>query len=319
MNGTNALINRASLDLDAGSGHLDRFERLSRIARRMLAVPVFSIIDNAGEHLWDATQTLPAGQHALGQSRLWSEIGQYTEVCVLTDLGQETRFANDPLVVAEAGLRFLAAMPLKALDGVRLGTLVIADRIPRTLTDDDLITLEDLGRTVATELALERTSTTDAMTALLNRAGLLHSGHLALELCRRHEKPLSVLYFDLKGFKRINDEHGHSEGDIAICAFARLLKGAARNSDLVARPGGDEFVVLAIGHGPEHQPAPLLHRLKDAVDRHNKDAGKPYELAYSVGVLTSKVEAETRLAALIAAADDRMYVQKRSQQACAQL
>lgn len=94
------------------------------------------------------------------------------------------------------------------------------------------------------ELAREATrSTNDALTGLLNRTGwdLKVSAYVAL--ARRQQKPVAFMIFDLDDLKKTNDESGHAAGDRLLIEFARQLEKAVRESDIVARIGGDEFAV----------------------------------------------------------------------------
>jgi diguanylate cyclase (GGDEF)-like protein len=86
----------------------------------------------------------------------------------------------------------------------------------------------------------ERASSTDALTGLLNRAGVERE----IENRIRVERPFSLVLLDLNGFKRINDTYGHAAGDAVLQSFAAEFKGQFRSMDVVGRWGGDEFVVL---------------------------------------------------------------------------
>jgi diguanylate cyclase (GGDEF)-like protein/hemerythrin-like metal-binding protein len=90
-----------------------------------------------------------------------------------------------------------------------------------------------------------RQADTDALTGLLNRLGFNGAFGREFERARRYKLPLSVVILDLDHFKRVNDVHGHSAGDQVLVGVARILEGQVRQSDFVARWGGEEFVVLA--------------------------------------------------------------------------
>jgi diguanylate cyclase (GGDEF)-like protein/hemerythrin-like metal-binding protein len=90
-----------------------------------------------------------------------------------------------------------------------------------------------------------RQADTDALTGLLNRLGLNGAFSREFERAGRYGQPLSVVMLDLDHFKRVNDEHGHAAGDQVLVGVARLLEANVRDSDAIARWGGEEFVVMA--------------------------------------------------------------------------
>ena len=87
-------------------------------------------------------------------------------------------------------------------------------------------------------------ATTDSLTGLLNRAGFFERASLAVNAASRYGYAIAIAYIDLDGFKSINDKLGHSQGDRALRAVGALLGDTSRKSDVIARFGGDEFVVL---------------------------------------------------------------------------
>ena len=95
------------------------------------------------------------------------------------------------------------------------------------------------------ELALA--ADTDPLTGLLNRRAFEVRAVVALARARERGSPLGLVLFDLDHFKRVNDDHGHHWGDEVLVRFARVLRAASRDGDLVARLGGEEFVVLLPG------------------------------------------------------------------------
>ncbi len=108
----------------------------------------------------------------------------------------------------------------------------------------------------ATDLAIaqgayEGMATHDQATGLLNRHGLLSAtGHL-VSTARRNGEPIFAVFVDVVGLKSVNDRHGHGTGDVVIARCADAVRIASRDCDLVARWGGDEFVVIGIGPMPE--------------------------------------------------------------------
>ena len=97
----------------------------------------------------------------------------------------------------------------------------------------------------------ERLADRDVLTPLLNRRAFVREVQRAIALTRRHKTPASVIYFDMDGFKQINDRYGHAAGDAVLIGVAEQLLAAVREADVVGRIGGDEFAVLL-----QHADAP---------------------------------------------------------------
>lgn len=159
--------------------------------------------------------------------------------------------------------------------------------------------------------ALAEQSITDALTGLLNRRGLEHLGAHALAHAARAFEPALLLYLDMNGFKPINDECGHAAGDAALRDAAAALRSVFREDDVIARVGGDEFVVVACDASP-HDAALLASRIDDAL-RTRSWGDAPYaprRLHASVGWSAFDPARPVDLAALVREADAAMYAVK---------
>lgn len=172
---------------------------------------------------------------------------------------------------------------------------------------EDLEALQDLGQKFAA-LAM---ATVDELTGLSNRCGFLSIASHSLALCHRDHRAAMLLYFDLDGFKQINDSLGHAMGDAAIRDFAEILLESFRDSDVVARLGRDEFCALLTGADEQGIAAPV-RRLEAAVAARNAEPGRAYRLAYSMGAVVYSRREHHSIADLLADADRCMYEQKRS-------
>jgi diguanylate cyclase (GGDEF)-like protein len=144
----------------------------------------------------------------------------------------------------------------------------------------------------------------DALTDLLNRRGFEEAFDVELERARRAEAPLSLIVGDLDRFKRINDEHGHAAGDVALKRVADLIEAAKRRVDFAARIGGEEFALLA-ADSDEHGAYMLAERIREDVEA--GDDG----LTVSFGVATFPVHGSSP-EALLKAADQALYAAKRA-------
>lgn len=157
------------------------------------------------------------------------------------------------------------------------------------------------------ELELRDQSLTDELTGINNRRAFYMLGEYMFSEGKRDGVPLTILFFDLDGLKQVNDTLGHDAGSQLICDFSRLLSAEFRDSDVVARLGGDEFAVLA--RGPDSLEA-AVRRLERAVGAWNGEAGRPYQIGYSVGQAYTESEGTASFAELVARADAAMYEQK---------
>ena len=157
-------------------------------------------------------------------------------------------------------------------------------------------------------------SITDELSGLLNRRGFDLLAEQALKTARRAKSELTLIYADLDGLKRVNDELGHQAGDTMIIETAQLLRKSFRESDLVARLGGDEFAVLAVS---TDSPESMLARLEKSVVQVNKSGSLPFRLSFSSGHVQCLQHGEKSLPELLADADARMYVQKQERRRAA--
>lgn len=289
----------------------ERFDRLTRLAKRLFGVPIVLISLVDAHRQWfkscvglDMSET-PREISFCGHAILADEI------FLIPDATQDPRFADNPLVTGEPHIRFYAGCPLSVGVGGRLGTLCLIDTEPRQMGADDLALLRDLARMAEQELAAVQMATLDELTGLSNRRGFMALAQHALQWCQRHRQPATLLYMDLDEFKPINDRFGHAEGDLALKAFAQCLGEAFRGSDVIARQGGDEFLVLLTESTPE-QASAALERLRSLLQAYNRSSARGYALDFSVGAVSFDRERHATLDAWLAAADQAMYAAKRA-------
>lgn len=163
------------------------------------------------------------------------------------------------------------------------------------------------------EEELRALSLTDDLTGLYNRRGFCALAGQQLKVANRQERGLLMLTADLDHLKEINDSFGHEEGDLSLVDTASVLKRSARESDIIARIGGDEFAIIAI-ETPDMNGETLTERIRNNMAAHNARANKPYELSLSIGVVDSKHEQTCSINSLLSAADKLMYDEKRDRQ-----
>jgi len=203
----------------------------------------------------------------------------------------------------------------------RSGPLVLWKYNNVLLTDEDVEPFvlghaQDVTQLVKAQEALKNLSLTDDLTGQYNRRGFLTLAEQQIKL-ERHEgtaRGLLLLFADLDGLKQINDTYGHDAGSDAIITFAAIIKSVVRDSDLVARWGGDEFVILTIGSQDKNSKS-ITERITEKLDEYNLQSGKPYRIECSLGSAAVITTHERSIDEIIAEADAAMYHEKRRRKA----
>ena len=193
---------------------------------------------------------------------------------------------------------FLAA----AVFGVKLA---LALRLVSTLLVARRRLEAEVEHRLAAERELHALAQRDEVTKLANRRSVSETGARIIAQAQRHDRSVAVMMLDLDGFKKINDLHGHLVGDQVLEGFARRLEGALRGADIVARFGGDEFVVLM----PDTDQAGALaaaQRVQHAI----RQAPKLCGVTVSIGVAVAR-GAAANLEQLLSRADEMLLQAKR--------
>ncbi|MCU0579798.1 MAG: PAS domain S-box protein [Desulfobacterota bacterium] len=158
---------------------------------------------------------------------------------------------------------------------------------------------------------LRALSLIDELTGLYNRRGFLTLARQQLKMADRMDRGIFLLFADLDDLKDINDNHGHSAGDRALQEVAGIFKDTFREPDILARIGGDEFVVLAVEGTSVANPEILSVRLANNLAEFNDRNRLPYGLSLSQGVVRHVPGRLTSIEELMAQADRLMYEKKR--------
>ncbi len=151
----------------------------------------------------------------------------------------------------------------------------------------------------------------DSLTGLLNRRGLAEHGAVAYASARRANRPISVVVADIDRFKFINDDFGHAVGDNALCHFAELLGHRRREEDILARLGGEEFVVVLPGVDTSTaiEIGEQLRKLIEASPMETEQGGLVMTSSFGVATLNAK---DACLTDIIIRADRALYRSKRA-------
>ena len=163
---------------------------------------------------------------------------------------------------------------------------------------------------------LKRLSHRDDLTGVLNRRGLLEQGQVLVRSALRNGGRIGVVLCDLDGLKDINDNFGHGDGDLAIRCLARALEDGFRQSDVVARQGGDEFAVITVMSADGALEGPI-HRVREALHRRSSELGRPWEAKTSAGWMAWDPGDGNTLEGALARADELLYQDKRKRKGLA--
>jgi diguanylate cyclase (GGDEF)-like protein len=236
------------------------------------------------------------------------------------DLVHEHRYLED-MRLLEEGLRSYALFPLSSRERA-IGVLALGSCQTGAFDEGTLARLQPLADAVA--LAFENVrlfqktrelSITDEVTPLHNFRYFHQALERELKLVNRYGSTLSLLFVDLDRFKPINDQYGHLRGSRTLREVGFLIRAAVRETDIPARYGGDEFVVIL----PQTDGASariLAEKLRHLVEGHTflQEEGINARLGLSYGIAVYPQDAQTK-EALIRLADERMYANKEERKA----
>jgi diguanylate cyclase (GGDEF)-like protein len=158
---------------------------------------------------------------------------------------------------------------------------------------------------------LRNLSLTDDLTGLYNRRGFFALADQHLKTARRTKRLVALIYIDMDDLKAINDTRGHKEGSNALQEIADVLRSTFRSSDIMARIGGDEFVILET-YAEQNEAQNSVARLQDNLRQRNVESARDYELSLSIGVALVESDDSLTIEALLTRGDGLMYEQKRN-------
>jgi diguanylate cyclase (GGDEF)-like protein len=230
----------------------------------------------------------------------------HKQPAVVPDIYQDARIPHE--AYRPTFVKSLAMVPIRSVDPVgAIGNYWAAEHPPteeevrllQALADSTSVALENVS--VYAELAeTQARATTDELTGLLNRRGFALSAQATLDAAHAAGVDALLLYVDLNGLKQVNDAEGHQAGDALIRAAADTLRSLARDGDLIARMGGDEFCALAIDLPVRGQA--VKRRLVEELTARGVSA--------AIGYVEVGPASELSVAQLVDLADARMYAEK---------
>ena len=232
----------------------------------------------------------------------------------VTGARSETFSAIRKRALAKAGAYATAAAPAPADKTAFLG-LTEADLTPavQQAVKTLLTEIEDLrgevSRLKARLAEAEELADRDALTPVLNRRAFVRELGRIRTFSQRYGSPASLVYFDIDGFKGVNDRYGHAAGDAALQAVAARLAANVRESDIVGRMGGDEFAVI-LAQADRATAEAKAKSLANEIEKSPIEFGDwtaPIHISYGVREISQAQEPEE----IVAEADAAMFLRKR--------
>jgi diguanylate cyclase (GGDEF)-like protein len=306
----------------------ERFERITRLARRALDVPIAAItVVEDGRQWFKSVAGLQVTELPLEKS-LCTEVLRDGCAVIVPDTLQDLYLSENPLVCGKPKIRFYAGAPLKDSGKKTVGTLCAMDTDPREPDANFATILADLADMAQRELfsvelnnaqsalvsklgRARRQAMFDPLTRLWNRRGGTELLNSALKDALKHDHTLGVCLADIDNFKQINDQFGHQVGDQVLRRMAEGIVASVRPQDIVCRYGGEEFLVIV--HDVDEKGCVAIgERICNGMRKLAiQTGGEPLPATISVGVAL-RARGETLTAEqLVAKADKALYASKR--------
>ena len=181
------------------------------------------------------------------------------------------------------------------------------------LRGEDVIVvgMADISEIKKAQKVLELNATTDVMTGLFNRRAVMLMLKKAMSHSRRNNKQLTLCFVDIDGLKIANDKYGHKIGDWLITTIGNTATELLRSSDVIARIGGDEFLII-IPECDSLAASEKMREIQQKLVEISSSEEKPFHIGFSFGVVSYSPDSTKSAEELISEADKLMYENKRS-------
>lgn len=297
---------------------------LKKIIREVFPCQQFSLmlLDEARQglqirsHFGFSRRQAETALYALGEDVFGVALKKRRPIHVEDITTTRKHFAYHPGRTVASGA--FVAVPLLAAGKQEIGVMSLYRRTPRSFPKDELVLLRKLAGQVA--MAIERItqyqhhrelSMTDELTGIFNRRYFNQRFDREMQRAQRYGRPLSVIMIDIDHFKTFNDNHGHLLGDQILQGVAGLLESSIRKADILARFGGEEFVILLpeIDNERGRKVAEKLRRAVEHAEFPKADSQPLGRLTISLG-LAAFPEDSRRAPDLLERADQSLYLAK---------
>jgi diguanylate cyclase (GGDEF)-like protein len=305
----------------------ERFERITRLTRRALNMPVAAITLLNSEKQWFKSVSGWAVTELSLEQSLCTRTIESEELVEIADMRADPRTAQHPLVVSPPRFRAYAGFPLIDGDGVAAGTLCVFDVKPHSLSRADKQCLADLAAITQRELAddhlrsvhaaltaklsiARREAMMDPLTRLWNRRGAMMLLESMFQDADRRNATLALALLDLDSFKQVNDKLGHHIGDEVLRKIGARLVNGVRSGDVACRLGGDEFLLLMVDSDSvaAHKISERVRRIVMETPIPTRDGAVP--MTASVGFVLRQPGDAASIEALLERADQALMASK---------
>lgn len=301
----------------------ERFDRITRLACKIFDMPIALVSLVSKDQQWFKSAQGLRAQESSRRISFCAHAINHDELMLVPDALKDPSFADNPLVVGEPYARFYAGQPIQ-YNGQQIGTLCLIDHRPRSLDEEQLEILASLAAWVENELRVSalsevqaqllldldearRDSLIDSLTKAWNRQGMELLLQRELAAAIREGSELTLMLVDIDHYKSVNDEWGHLAGDEVLREVAQRIRGAVRPQDVVARYGGDEFIIFANHCDPEMAQF-LARRIASRVSSQPvvSEQGS-ISITLSIGCTGTKAQTGLLMNRLISTADRALY------------
>jgi len=239
---------------------------------------------------------------------------RHGEPMAISDTTRDFRFAENPYVLSDPGIRCYLGAPLTTPDGYNIGSICIMGTEPRTFSAAEADILKGFAGIIVTQLELSLAVRRDSLTGCFSRSAFEGFLRDAADAKRAHGRPATLALFDVDHFKSINDRFGHPVGDVVLKALAEVTQSILRRSDQFGRLGGEEFGIL-MNNANLGAASLIAERARETIEKLNLPqlGGPAVTVSFGLAELGPQ---HTKIADWINSADAALYHAKRGGRNC---
>lgn len=268
------------------------FDRITSLVRTVLSVPIAVVTLVDTDRQWFKSCVGLDIDSTPREISFCTHTIQSRNPMNVPDARVDPRFAKNPLVLGPPHIGSYLGVPLATAEGYNLGSLCVIDTQPREFRPEQVDVLKSFAALVMDELELRRIAAVDHLTGAASRRTFCLETERCMARYARHERPSSLIVFDIDHFKKVNDNYGHPGGDAALRAVCATLGVLLRSTDTIGRLGGEEFGILLPDAGPS-EAMETAERLRKAVAATNIPFDPPFHVTASFGVVPFRPEYKT--------------------------